>query len=600
MRNPFRAYSHAPAFFKLASIYAIVMAILIYGGCPPPPTPNTNNSNDNSSSNTNTNSSSNTNTNSSSNTNGGGSLENLNTTTNNNGTANDNGGDDVGGDDTKPPPATIVFEELVATGDAVPDATGDATAATFTDFGSPIIDASGRVAFWAHYTGGVGHAGLYVWEDGTIYAVIDDSGDIAVPSATPGQPTDEDYLCNPATLDIRTQPLTWSSDGRLLFVSAYSGPGNQLMARWSAEEPDVAQALLRVADTQSVADALGTSAAATSVTFSNIGRSDDGIVFFRMHFFDISANYSGDAVCKAEVKVIGDVYKISITPIVPVASASPPASARGAVPEQGSSAAFVLYDNYTTLSPGGYVLFQGAYDGGSGSHGLYLRTPESWVVRVIDNRPDYSWAGLDDGVVLGNDEELYGAIAISTNDHIAVQTPIIAGGSSSDHVILWDFAISQWTELTTDGGQAVTDLLSGVSDGGAVLGLAGSEPYVVSSEKSVSVAAALPTELTSVPLEWFNWGTGAGAINNSGHAVVLYTRSAAGSDGLGFWNNQQLLILADPQAAIPAAGITAITADSMPETDRPGRSGILNDADEAVFGVDFGTDNHAIYAGRAE
>jgi hypothetical protein len=584
MPNPFRAFSHAPVFFRLASIFAIVMVVLIYGGCPRPP--NTNgNSNDNSSSNTN--SSTNENTNSTVNQNGG-TIDNLNTST------NTNGGNDVNGNDNTSPPGTIVFEELAATGDAVPGVTG----ATFTDFGSPIIDSTGRVAFWAHYTGGTGHGGLYVWEDGTIRVVLDDSGAVAVPSATPGDPTSETFLCNPATLDIRTQPLTWSSDGRLLFVTAYSGTGNKLVARWSAADGS----LLRVADTQSIADALNTTASATSVSFSNLGRSDDSIVFFQMHFLDISASpmLSGDAVCKATVTVVGGIGKIQITPVVPVATASPPASAKGAVPEQGSTAAFIMYDKYTTLSPGGWMLFQGAYDNGDGSHGLYLRPAADYVVRVIDNRPDGSWVGLDSGVVLGNDEDFYAAMAISTNDHIAVQTPVISGGSSADRVILWDFSLGtsgEWRELVTDGGQFVTDLLSGVSDGGAVLGLAGSLPYVVSVDASATITDALPADISGVAL---TWGAATGSINNFGRAVVPYTRTDTSSPGLGFWTKQELLILADQQLEIPVPGITGITADSAPETDRPGRSGILNDTDEAVFRLDLGSSSQAIYVGRAQ
>jgi hypothetical protein len=328
-------------------------------------------------------------------------------------------------------------------------------------------------------------------------------------------------------------------------------------------------------------------------------------VFFEVNFQDISASpfLTGQAICKAEViKPTGSAGKILITLVVPYATAKPPDSAKGKVPDQDGypEAAFVIYDPPTTLSPAGYVLFQGGYDGGTGSHGLYVYTPGGDVVRGIDNRPDYSWPGLDPDAVVGNSDDFYDATAISTNDHIAVQTPIIVGGSSSRHVILWDFDIMEWTELETDDGQAITDLLSGVSDGGAVLGLAGSDPYIVSIDKSASIEAGLPTELTGVSLEWYGWGETSGSINNSGHAVIPYVRSLDSTDGLGFWNNQELLILADPQLNIPAENIIAITADSSPVTDRPGRSGILNDADEAVFRVDFGTDVQAIYVGRAQ
>ena len=114
MPNPFRAYGNAPAFFRLASIYTVVMAVLIYGGCPKPPTPITN-SNDNASSNANSNSS---NSNSSPNNNGAvanknGSVDNLNINVNN---SNDN---DVF-DPEKPKPDTITFEEIVRTATSCP------------------------------------------------------------------------------------------------------------------------------------------------------------------------------------------------------------------------------------------------------------------------------------------------------------------------------------------------------------------------------------------------------------------------------------------------------------------------------------------------
>ena len=60
-------------------------------------------------------------------------------------------------------------------------------------------------------------------------------------------------------------------------------------------------------------------------------------------------------------------------------------------------------------------------------------------------------------MVIGNDEDFYEAIAISTNVHIAIQTPIIAGGSSVRRVILWDFALGEWTVLVTDEDRAITD-----------------------------------------------------------------------------------------------------------------------------------------------
>ncbi|GAF95257.1 unnamed protein product, partial [marine sediment metagenome] len=69
---------------------------------------------------------------------------------------------------------------------------------------------------------------------------------------------------------------------------------------------------------------------------------------------------------------------------------------------------------------------------------------------------------------------------------------------------------------------------------------------------------------------------------------------------LAFWTGAAMLILADPTISSPLAGATTLVADSRPETDRPGRSGILNDNDEAVFRVTLSTGDQAIYIGRGE
>ena len=94
-------------------------------------------------------------------------------------------------------------------------------------------------------------------------------------------------------------------------------------------------------------------------------------------------------------------------------------------------------------------------------------------------------------------------------------------------------------------------LLSGVSDGGAVLALAENEPYIVDSTADVALSGTLATELDGVTLEW---GTAFGSISNLGHAVVPYTRTDGSTPGLGFWTNDGLLILADPAAGVPVAG----------------------------------------------
>ena len=161
-----------------------------------------------------------------------------------------------------------------------------------------------------------------------------------------------------------------------------------------------------------------------------------------------------------------------------------------------------------------------------------------------------------------------------------METAITAGAATDDSVILWDFDAGNWAELQGADGKAATALLSGVSDGGAVLVLADDLPQVADRSAAVNLAAELPADLTGVGLEW---GVEFGAINNLGHAVVFYRRDDTHAKGLALWTGDALLVLADASAALPAADVTMITAESRPEDDLPGRSGILNDTDEAVF-----------------
>ncbi len=571
--------------FTMAGIFTLGL-----GGCPQTPATNDNENstaNDNGTSNNNT---ANTNTNSSSNTNSsngnggtidpGGGIENLNA--NDSGNTNTNGGDDVGGED--PPPTALSWDEIVRTGDAVP---GQTAGCTFTTFSSPIVDADGRVAFWARHAGGDGLAGLYVWADGELQVVVDDSGNFDVPAATPGDVTTESFgpYQELSNFILFQEPIAWSSAGRLLFVSRFSGPGNRALFRWNASD----ESLLRVGDAASVAEAIGVSSTASLITFSNIGRSDEGAVLFQARFTSLSPMLSGTLVCRV---IVTSEDGIVVTLLAPVGTIDEDYSEPG-VPDQDADAIFYIYSPNTTLAPNGRMLFQGAYDNGTGTHGLYMRVGDT-VYRVVDDRPDSEWEGLDAGTVVG-DEDFYGAVAISQNNHIALQAPLISGSDTQDSVLLWDFAAGAWTILSVDDEPA-TVLLSGVSDGGAVLALVGDVPYVMDRTAAVSVAETLPTELTGVDVIW---GADVGAINNLGHAVVPYTR-ADELLALAFWTGDELLVLADAGADLPVADIAEVQADSLPEKDRPARSSIINDSDEAVFRVKFTDDDEAIYIGRAE
>ena len=490
--------------------------------------------------------------------------------TNNGGTTGDDGGDDVGGDDTVPAPTTITLQRIVGFGDAVPDQSG----ATFSSFGSPIVDADGRVAFWALYSGGSGHGGLYVWNGTALTRVVDDDSSQA--GSVPGGSESEYFGSYQASgdYDPLEECLTWGSAGRLLFSSRVSGgSGRTALFRWRASDAD----MIVVADTAMIQEGIGNSSSVFISYFANFGVTDSGLVLFRTRYVGLSPSISGNAVCTSN--------GLAVTPL---------AQAGDDVPDH-STAAFGGFNEIVTVNPGGYMLFQGTYSGGDGTHGIFLSNEAGTPQRVIDNRPSSSFPGLPTGARIGKEALYYDAMAIGTNGHIAVQALITAGSDSHDAVILWDWSTTEWRELKA-GELQVTALLSGVSDGGAVVGLAGGAPYIVDGTTSVSIAATLPTELTGVDI---TWGETDGAINNSGHAIVPYTRTDDGTPGLGFWTNDELLVLADPAASLPSAAVTAITATSLPENDRPGRSGTLNDSDQAVFRVTITGSGQAIYMGTA-
>ena len=518
--------------------------------------------------------------------------------TNSNGTGSgDDGGDDVGGDEDTTP-TSINLQQIVQTGDSVP---GQPTTAKFTTFSSPIIDADGRVAFWGRHEGGDGLAGLYVWEDDEIKVVVDDSGNFPVPAQTPGETTGGKfgpYQDQGSSFVLFEEPIVWGGAGRLVFASRRSdnSPYIRALFRWRASDNN----LLRVCDEEHVAGALGVSAA-TTFKFANLGVSDDGVVLFRVSFTSLQPMVVGTAVCTS---VVTQSDGIVVTLPVPLGTSSGLIT-RGAVPDQGDRAYFKFFSALTTLSPDGWMLFQGEYGAGDGWDGIYLSVDET-VSRVVDNRPSLSVPGLPANARIGSDVDYYEAMAISTNNHIAIQTPITVSGSSRNAIILWGWDVSKWTELLTTGGKQATALVSGISDGGAVLVLADGLPYIMDNSSEVSLAAALGVDLDG---ESLTWATTGGAINNVGRAVVPYTRSGSDLIRLGFWTNQSLLVLADPTSSLPTADVFEIEADSFPETDRPGRSGIINDSDEAVFrvttkgpdaAVDTADDIEAIYIGQAQ
>jgi hypothetical protein len=148
--------------------------------------------------------------------------------------------------------------------------------------------------------------------------------------------------------------------------------------------------------------------------------------------------------------------------------------------------------------------------------------------------------------------------------------------------------------LYGSGSTPATALLTGVNDDGQVVILAGGSPYLTSRTSQTRLDGTLPAQLQGATVAWLDTG---GAINNWGRAVLPYTNNT--KPGLALWTGEQLLVVADAQLGTPANSATLHTI-TAPERDRPGRSGVLNDADEATFRVILADSTEAIYLAQGE
>ncbi len=513
---------------------------------------------------------------------------------------------DTGGDGTSP--TTMTLQAIVQTGDAVPGQ----SAATFSRFSNPVIDGDGRVAFWGAYTGGEGHNGLYVWDASTLQRVIDD--DPSRKGIVPGRGPD-DYFAGFSIrwdADKETPSLAWGRNGRLLFVAFISNsPQANGLYRWRASDGDI----IRVADDEQLLG-LFPGAGFIFADFYHPGVSDNGLAFFSARYTVGDDQNPPNFLAFMNLGVFTS-NGLEVTPLV-VGQLSEPGDVPDQDPPFDQYATFGDTGILTSLNPAGDMLLQAQYSAGQGNRGVYLYTGGS-LYRVVDNRLDGSFPGFPPGTRVGQDNTPYDAIAIGAGLRIAIDTKLVADGSTRDAVIMWDG--SQWHELSGSGGAAASELISGVNSSGRVLFLAGGQPYLGNESGSVAVGATLPTELEGVSVEWQNFSA---ALNNSGRALLRFIRSGSDSAGLVFWTGEQLLLVADAAADQPSsqsdvifptarpahdkvdgAGVVAY----LPEMDRPGRSGALNDRDELVFRVgslgadgqeNTADDYQAIYLGSGQ
>jgi len=459
---------------------------------------------------------------------------------------------------------------------------------TFTQFGKPVIDEKGRVAFWAMFqgTGARGNGGLYVWDPNLgVQRVLDDDPNTA--GIVPG-------LSNPAYFGRYTDPnvalnreLVWAGGDRLLFISNVSRGTAEVMRgiyRWRATDAT----FVRVVDIDALA-ALFSNAApgAFAPQFYLPGVSDSGQAIFGATYVYFTRPPNSQAVTGQ------GVFWSNGTTVAAIADSVLSRQSPGTVPGQGSTAYFDEPDVLTTLSGGGDMLFQSYYASGAGAVGLYLRR-DATNYRVIDNRSGASWPGLPLGARVEPGDDLFAGFAVGPAGHIAVETTLSVGGTVRETVLVWDYAVSAWTEVTGFNGTPATDLVTGVNEDGQFVILAGGIPYLVSRTERIQLNMTPPAELYGVPI---TWSDSVGSINNHGRAVLGYTRGS--SLGLVFWTGQQLLLVADPVAGAPPSTIGITTIEDV-RRDRVGRSGMLNDRDEIVFRAARTGGTEAIYLARAQ
>jgi hypothetical protein len=505
----------------------------------------------------------------------------------------------TGGDSgITPAPTSIALERIAQTGDSVPDQPG----ATFTYFGNPLIDAAGRVAFYAAYRGGDGDAGLYVYSAGAIQRIFDNATNRA--GTVPGGASEDIFGAIAIAWDSGAPQMAWGNDGRLIFVS----PINEStlpdgLYRWRASDGD----MLMLANFDTFRALFSDASTDFLPEFHFPGLSDTGIVHFtsRYSFFDSSGAF---------VFFNTGLYSTNGVQIQPLIAEQ---LTNLAVPGR-SGATFTDFALIATHNTSGKILFQAQYSGGEGNRGVYLADGAS-ISRIADNGSNIGLVGLPNGTTIGSTDAPFGSIALGERDDIAINTPTTVNGVTDDAVIY--FNGTRWTQLTGQGGSRARHLLSGINRRGKMLFRAGSDPHIGDDSGSTRINAQLPAEIAAATPAWADYG---GAINNQNRGMLRYRRGDSGLDGLAYWNGSRLLFVVDLDLGTPEPAdvlfspmridindqLTRVgTVTTRPEINRPGISGTLNDRDELVLrigstgddGVEDTTDDRqSIYIGRGQ
>lgn len=490
------------------------------------------------------------------------------------------GGSDPNAPPSKPNPTTVELAKIARTGDAVPNQPN----ATFTVFSNPVIDAEGRVAFWAGYKGGAGAGGLYVYQNGSITEVL--RGDKSVKGVVPGGSANSFWgPINIAGDGGKAPTMAWGAGGRLLFTTyTNDSPLPNGLYRWRASDGN----MVRVVDDTTFKSVFPNLGDTFLPEFYHPGFTDDGLVTFasRYSYFDKSGKF---------YLFQRGVFVSNGNTISPIVAES---LMQGVVVPNGGFqfAAFKAAELLPVPAGNGTVLFQTSYETSpNGNQGLYTWT-NGTIRALIDNRTVGTWPGLPAGIQVGESGVPFDAMASSYGGRHALETKITEGGQTREAVLYWDG--SKWTELRSSDGQPATALLSGINSAGKLLYLAGGQPHLGDAAAQTNLSSSLPNDLRSLDaLEWESFG---GAINNQGRALLRFKRSAPNGAGIAMWTGTTALIVAETGNAVLGDVYETLYAQARPEmakinevgvlkdrpeVDRPGRSGMFNDLDQAVFRV---------------
>jgi hypothetical protein len=493
-----------------------------------------------------------------------------------------------GGGTVPPVPVSVVLNEIARTGGMVPD---QVAGVTFTGFSNPIIDSQGRVAFWGTYagTGALGEFGLYIWDTQAtppaLRRIIHD--DPATAGIVPNRTLPTYFGSKRADFKPLDQPIAWGGGDRLLFACALvdtSTASNRRVGlyRWRASDPNLA----RVADFEQVSGLFPQVKKASDgtplfdTTFYLPGISDDGLAVFTATYQYIRENNtfpSGRGVYTSTGTAVSAVYDTFLHQNL-------------AVPEQSAGTLFDQPSLFTTINATGDILFQSLYTGSNDGRGVYL-VRNATIFRVIDTRANASWPGLPLGAQVVYDPNAEFAVALGPAGHIGVDGSLTANNATNHAVLLWDPNAASWSTLTGLNATPADALASGVNNSGQAVIIAGGNPFLASGAVQTQLNATLPAQLQGAAL---TWGAAGAAVSNTSRAVLPYAYTDGSGSGLAFWTSQQLLVAADSKLGTPT-GLAQIGVISDPESDRPGRSGTLDDADEFVFRAILSDSSQVIY-----